>query len=128
MIKTPNQTDVIIGNNLVRIRKARGMSLETLASMVGVTFQQIQKYSNGKNRISASKADMICQALGCGITDLFAGTAAAGSAPLSLPPVSAKALHVAELFEKIESDDTKAAIVRLLKSVTSYPAVEAEAA
>lgn len=128
MTKTPNQTDVIVGNNIRRIRIAKGMTQEKLAAALGITFQQVQKYEKGTNRVSSSKTDMICAALGCSLFDIFAGTAAAGSAPLSLPPVSAKALQVAELFEKIESDEAKAAIVRLLKAVASHPANEAEAA
>lgn len=128
MSKNPNQTDIIVGNNIRRIRVAKGMSQEKLGEALGITFQQVQKYEKGTNRVSSSKMDMICSALGCSLFDVFAGTAAAGSAPLSLPPVSSKAMQVAELFEKIESDETKAAIIRLLKSVTSHPASDAEAA
>lgn len=128
MTKTPNQTDVIVGNNIRRIRNAKGMTQEKLAAALGVTFQQVQKYEKGTNRVSSSKTDMICAALGCSLFDIFAGTAAAGSASISLPTVSNKAMQVAELFDQIESDETKASILRLLKAVTTDRTAQKEAA
>lgn len=48
-------TDEQIGERLKAIRKIRNITQENLASQVGITFQQVQKYENGKNRISASR-------------------------------------------------------------------------
>jgi len=44
-----------IGNKIRAIRKKRNISQETLASMFDISYQQIQKYENGKNRISAAR-------------------------------------------------------------------------
>ncbi len=45
--------DIIVGENLRKIRKRMGYSQQRLAILVGVTFQQVQKQENGKNRISS---------------------------------------------------------------------------
>ncbi len=53
--KQPHPTDVVVGQRLRAARVACGMSQSALAEAIGVTFQQVQKYENGTNRISASK-------------------------------------------------------------------------
>jgi len=53
--KNINTVDLRIGENLRKIRKKHYMSQEELAEKVGLTFQQIQKYETGLNRISCSK-------------------------------------------------------------------------
>jgi transcriptional regulator with XRE-family HTH domain len=50
----PDPIDVDVGARLRRIRRAQGMSQEALATGLGLTFQQVQKYEKGANRISAS--------------------------------------------------------------------------
>jgi transcriptional regulator with XRE-family HTH domain len=55
MTTEPHPIDVIVGVNLRRLRRRAGLSQTDLGALVGVTFQQIQKYENGKNRISASR-------------------------------------------------------------------------
>jgi transcriptional regulator with XRE-family HTH domain len=47
--------DIHVGKMIRAIRKAKGISQEKLAAAMGVSFQQVQKYENGANRISASK-------------------------------------------------------------------------
>jgi transcriptional regulator with XRE-family HTH domain len=50
----PDQIDVEVGLNLRRMRLARGFSQTELGNALGVSFQQIQKYERGSNRLSAS--------------------------------------------------------------------------
>ena len=70
---TPNPVDVHVGKRLRFLRKHLGMSQNALAAKGGVTFQQIQKYENGTNRISASMMWAFANALGITIADLFEG-------------------------------------------------------
>ncbi len=51
----PNQVDVEVGRRLRQIRTEQGLSQEVVADYVGLTFQQVQKYENGSNRVSASR-------------------------------------------------------------------------
>ena len=59
-------------------RKARGVSQNALAESVGLTFQQIQKYEKGANRVSASKLAEIADFLQVPVAELF-GTEGAGN-------------------------------------------------
>lgn len=49
------EVDLLIGQRLKEIRKIKNLTQEDIAEKLGVSFQQIQKYENGKNRISFSK-------------------------------------------------------------------------
>jgi len=51
----PNPVDIHVGGRLRMRRSMLGMSQETLAESVGLTFQQVQKYERGSNRVSASR-------------------------------------------------------------------------
>ena len=59
--KSPNPIDIFVGSR-VRLRRLMvGMSQEALADRLGVTFQQVQKYEKGTNRISASRLQAIAE-------------------------------------------------------------------
>nr|WP_321457259.1 helix-turn-helix transcriptional regulator [uncultured Cohaesibacter sp.] len=55
MKKSPNEYDVYVGSRVRMARTMIGMSQEKLGAHLGITFQQIQKYEKGTNRISASR-------------------------------------------------------------------------
>lgn len=65
--------DVHVGACLRAFRGQRGMSQTKLASTVGVTFQQIQKYEKGTNRVSASMLYELAAALDVSVADFFSG-------------------------------------------------------
>lgn len=65
--------DEFLGKRLLRIRHMRGLSQETLANSMGVTFQQIQKYEKGTNRIAASRLYEFSKVLGVSVNDFFDG-------------------------------------------------------
>ena len=58
-----DEFDINIGKKITSLRKLNGYSQSTLAGMLNVTFQQIQKYETGKNRISASKLMRLCNVM-----------------------------------------------------------------
>lgn len=55
--------DIIVGRSIRDSRVAAGMSQEALAKVLGITFQQVQKYESAKNRVSASRLHDIATAL-----------------------------------------------------------------
>jgi transcriptional regulator with XRE-family HTH domain len=59
----PNPVDVQVGSKLKSRRLVMGISQEELAKAIGLTFQQVQKYERGTNRISVSRLVDICHAL-----------------------------------------------------------------
>ncbi len=70
---SPSNIDQRIGRNLRAARHAAGLSQTALAQELGVTFQQVQKYENGVNRISAATLFAAARALGLGVDAFFAG-------------------------------------------------------
>ncbi|MBN2676247.1 MAG: helix-turn-helix domain-containing protein [Alphaproteobacteria bacterium] len=71
--KNPHAIDTHIGQRLRLRRTMLKMSQESLAPLVGVTFQQLQKYEAGKNRISASRLYLTSQILNVPITFFYEG-------------------------------------------------------
>jgi transcriptional regulator with XRE-family HTH domain len=63
--------DVALGAAVRIRRRSLGISQESLAEKCGVSFQQIQKYENGANRISFSRLVQIARALQCRVVDLM---------------------------------------------------------
>lgn len=60
-----------IGRNIACRRSIKGLSQSNLADACGVSFQQVQKYENGANRVSASRLYQIAEVLCCDPGDLF---------------------------------------------------------
>ena len=73
----PHPIDVLIGWKMRKLRKQKGLSLANLGARLGVTFQQIQKYESGKNRIAASTLWEIASSLDVSLVCFF-----------DLPPVA----------------------------------------
>ncbi len=67
----PNPVDIHVGEKLRSRRNLLGMSQEKLADAVGITFQQIQKYERGTNRVSASRLWQFSKVLGVSISYFF---------------------------------------------------------
>jgi transcriptional regulator with XRE-family HTH domain len=66
----PSRMDLALGLRIRQRRKAMGLSQTALAESVGITFQQIQKYERGFNRVSFSRLVNIAHALDCRVIDL----------------------------------------------------------
>ena len=63
--------DIEIGKNLRRIRKQLKRSQKEIATILGITFQQIQKYENGRNRLSAGNLYILHKTLDIPLDDFF---------------------------------------------------------
>jgi transcriptional regulator with XRE-family HTH domain len=73
--RRPNDVDVHVGSRMRQRRKMLNVSQEKLADALGLTFQQVQKYERGFNRISASKLFDTARFLQAPITYFFEGLA-----------------------------------------------------
>jgi DNA-binding XRE family transcriptional regulator len=69
--RSASAVDRYIGARMREQRLAIHMSQAQLGSELGVTFQQIQKYETGKNRVSAARLFMICKALEVSLSSMF---------------------------------------------------------
>ena len=71
--KVPNSIDIHVGSRLRMRRMMLGMSQEKLGEAFGLTFQQVQKYEKGTNRISASRLQQAAQILDVSVPFFFEG-------------------------------------------------------
>jgi transcriptional regulator with XRE-family HTH domain len=71
--KAPSQVDIIVGLNIRFYRNAAQLSQTELGEKIGVSFQQVQKYEKGTNRVGASRLNQIAVALGVPVIRLFDG-------------------------------------------------------
>ncbi len=69
----PDPVDINAGSILRALRSWRGISQEKLASEIGITFQQIQKYEKAKNRMAVSTLYKISRILDVSVIEFFAG-------------------------------------------------------
>lgn len=67
----PHPTDVQVGLRLREQRTLRGLSQERLGSLLGVTYQQIQKYERGTNRIGSSRLEALARVLAVPVAYFF---------------------------------------------------------
>jgi transcriptional regulator with XRE-family HTH domain len=82
----PDPVDVHVGARLRQRRTLLGMSQEKLAQAFGVSFQQVQKYERGANRISASRLHLLTRVLDVPITYFFEGLPATVQERNAPPP------------------------------------------
>src|SRR3954452_23729147 len=69
--KIPDPLDTMVGARIRVFRIHRRISQTDLAEQIGVTFQQVQKYEKGTNRIGASRLSRIASVLGVAVGELF---------------------------------------------------------
>jgi len=115
--------DTIIGRNLRAFRLQRGMSQEQIAEAVKLTFQQIQKYEKGSNRISGSRMAQFCQVLRVTPNDFFKGvpgiTQKTGNGALDTRFLSTKeGVAISQAFQKIENRNLRRVVVELIECLT----------
>jgi transcriptional regulator with XRE-family HTH domain len=81
--KAPNPIDKHVGSRVRMRRMMLGMSQEKLGNNLGLTFQQVQKYEKGTNRIGASRLQQISQILQVPVSFFFEGA-----------PTNANTMHI----------------------------------
>jgi transcriptional regulator with XRE-family HTH domain len=79
--KAPNPIDKHVGSRVRMRRMMLGMSQEKLGNNLGLTFQQVQKYEKGTNRIGASRLQQISQILQVPVSFFFEGAPTNANAP-----------------------------------------------
>lgn len=72
-MSTPHPVDIYVGRRLRQKRTILGFSQENVGKKIGVTFQQIQKYERGINRMGASRLHDFAKALGVQVSYFFEG-------------------------------------------------------
>ncbi|MEY4964501.1 MAG: hypothetical protein RL274_84 [Pseudomonadota bacterium] len=120
--KQTNPIDIQVGNR-VRIRRMLiGMSQERLGDLLGLTFQQVQKYEKGVNRIGAGRLYEVSRILNVPVDFFYEGVVASGQEPEGTPPVmefvsSGEGLQLALAFMKIKDVRVRKRMLDLVKSL-----------
>jgi len=125
--KRAGPIDRIVGSRIRARRHLLGVSQTELGRRLGISFQQVQKYENGSNRVGASRLQQIAQALGTTPSSFFDGAPGLAPAPASSADRAAEAAltdflrdrHGAELIRhwpRLPSH-VRAALVRLAAQV-----------
>ena len=132
-IKDPHPIDRHVGSRVRLRRTLIGMSQDRLGGLLGVTFQQVQKYEKGTNRVSASRLWQIAGILGVQVAFFFEGMtdgAAAGFAEAEQTSItglaySTEALQLLRHFTQIDDPRVRRAVVELARALAAAKAGEA---
>ena len=125
MAQSPDPTDKHVGSRVRMRRLMLELSQTQLANALGITFQQVQKYEKGTNRVSASRLQQISIVLQVSVPFFFEGLPAPSNKPAktdgALVPsdifhflVTADGLSLAKSFTRIKSPSLRRAIVNLV--------------
>jgi transcriptional regulator with XRE-family HTH domain len=126
--KTPNPIDRHVGSRVRMRRMMISMSQEKLGERLGITFQQVQKYEKGTNRIGASRLQQISTILGVPVSFFFEGAPGgeatdAGFAESGNPAyvsdfmATAEGLALAKAFMKVSDPKVRRRIVDLVEAM-----------
>ncbi|WFS69566.1 helix-turn-helix transcriptional regulator (plasmid) [Agrobacterium leguminum] len=126
LVKTPDNIDVDVGTKIKLRRRLVGMSQESLGAAIGVTFQQVQKYEKGMNRVGASRLARIAEVLGVPVSFFFSGAGDSAAAIASWTAdreitdfiSSPEGLALNKAFAKIENLAVKRKVVALVKTLS----------
>ena len=128
--KAPNPIDRHVGSRVRMRRMMLGMSQEKLGDALGLTFQQVQKYEKGTNRIGASRVQQIGDVLQVPVSFFFEGgpTTSLAANGLSEAPspayvsdflATSEGLALIRAFTRIEDPKLRRSIVDLVEQMAS---------
>ena len=128
--KAPDSRDIDVGRRIRAQRLVRGMSQTELATRIGITFQQVQKYEKGVNRVGAGRLTRIAEALGVPVAFLFgamdngaaASTKSVNAAFAFLE--TAGALRLVHAYADIKNPRIRRALVTLAEQMAGERALK----
>jgi len=114
--RSADAVDEEVGRRVRSRRLQQGLSQTELADQIGVTFQQVQKYETGTNRIGASRLERIARTLGVSIPFFFAGSSNEVTAPDRDASVfglmqTSDAVRIVKAFHRIKSRKARQLLV-----------------
>ena len=118
----PDPIDIAVGLRLRTLRKSKGMSQEQLGRALGITFQQIQKYERGANRISASMLVKSARALSVSTSSLLPeddGPHPKSVAILTMLTQLRGVDDLVECYSRIKSTRLRRAILQLARTLAA---------
>jgi transcriptional regulator with XRE-family HTH domain len=121
--RSPSTVDVAVGRNVRSWRIARGISQTQLGNRLGISFQQVQKYETGGNRIATGRLVKIAATLGVPISALFQGTRPADASYSLLALVSdRRSFRLAHAFAAIKHSKFRESLVNMVENIAAAEA------
>lgn len=123
--RAADDLDRALGNAIRLRRRSLNLTQEQLANACGISFQQVQKYENGANRVSFSRLVQIARALECRVTDLTSALDQPQIEPADFEFLKLMTLPGAvDLLKRYElmTPDSRRLLVDLLRSLIAEPA------
>jgi transcriptional regulator with XRE-family HTH domain len=117
MTATPDPIDIDVGARIRARRVFLGLSQTKLATALGLTFQQVQKYERGDNRVSASTLVRVAGALDTSVAALVGEDGARTEKPMFRHLAMPGAFDLLDAFAKIADPEVRRAVVRLTKTL-----------
>jgi transcriptional regulator with XRE-family HTH domain len=117
MTATPDPIDIDVGARIRARRVFLGLSQTKLANALGLTFQQVQKYERGDNRVSASTLVRVAGALDTSVAALVGEDGARADKPMFRHLAMPGAFELLDSFAKIGDPEVRRAVLRLAKSL-----------
>jgi transcriptional regulator with XRE-family HTH domain len=117
MTATPDPIDIDVGARIRARRVFLGLSQTKLANALGLTFQQVQKYERGDNRVSASTLVRVAQALDTSVSALVGEDGARSERPMFRHLAMPGAFELLDSFAKIGDPEVRRAVLRLAKTL-----------
>ena len=118
--KRPTSIDIAVGRNVRIWRMARGLSQAQLAHRLGVTFQQVQKYEVGSNRIGTGRLVKAAAILGVPTAALLEGVDGSDRTRSLLSLFAdRRSFRLADAFAAIEDRTARLSIVNLVEQIAS---------
>jgi transcriptional regulator with XRE-family HTH domain len=117
--KGPDLRDVEVGRRVRMFRLQRGLSQEKLGDALGLTFQQVQKYEKGTNRIGAGRIQRIAEILNVPVTNFFAQQKRGAAAPNEAFELqdSAGSLRLLRAYSRIRDPQVQQAVTHLVEKI-----------
>jgi transcriptional regulator with XRE-family HTH domain len=100
-----------IGLKIKLLRQQAGLSQEALAELVGVSFQQVQKYENGQTTLNILKLQQIAQALKVSATEFFS------SAPIQHVRLTGEEDQLLQAYRRVKNGELRGCILKLVGNV-----------
>jgi len=124
--KGVTEGDRNVGLRLSTIRKARGLSQTALGKAIGVTFQQVQKYEKGQNRIGAGRLQTIARFLEVPLSDLYGEEGTQGTDEAFAFLNEPGAIELLRLYAGIENADTRRSVLTIVRAAAKIGAAMPE--
>jgi len=120
---TASKLDVAVGSRVRSLRERSGISQAAMARRLGVSFQQLQKYESGKNRISAGRLKMVAELLELPVDSFFQSEEPERETGNGAYPTtkefreSVEGLELMRAFRRIPSAQTRERVLALVKTL-----------